>query len=226
MASSRQSLRQFQERIREIYSLPDDRHYSVLDLLVQVQRFTMRVLKGIRTGDKKKLRVNLLIASTWVMAIANRLHIDVEEQVWKRFPAVCSYCGFAPCKCKKIHPEKRAKIKIGSSHRPKDIVGFQNMFRSIYPPEERTLSNAGVHLAEETGEVSEAVHNFFGQHLQKQFDEIGLEIADYISCIFGVANSVSLDMASALGRMVKDGCHVCHKTPCICTFSGVIAFKS
>lgn len=224
--SRNQSLRQFQERVGAIYGLPDDRLYSIFDLLTQMQRFAMRALKGIRKGHRAKIRVNMLISSAWVMAIANRMHIDVESEVWKRFPALCSYCGFAPCQCKKIKPEKRAKIKIDSSRRPTTIKGFQELFRSVYPPEERALPDAGVHLAEETGEVSEAIHNFLGQHLQKQFDKIKFEIADYFSCVFGVANSASLDVARELEEMFRNGCHVCHKTPCICTFSEVATLES
>lgn len=209
-----------------IYGLPDDRLYSIFDLLTQMQRFTMRALKGIRKGNQERVRKNLLISFAWLMAIANRLHIDVDDEVWKRFPALCSYCGFAPCQCKKIKQEKRAQIKVHSSLRPKSIQGFQDMFRTIYPPEQRTLPDAGVHLAEETGEVSEAIHNFLGQHLQKQFDEVQLEIADYVSCVFGVANSASLNIASDLAEMFKDGCHVCHNAPCTCSFSTVATLKS
>ena len=221
-----QSLRQFQNLITNIYGLPDDRLYSIFDLLTQMQRFTMRTLKGIRKSDMEKLRKNLLISFAWLMAIANRLHIDVEDEVWKRFPALCSYCGFAPCQCKKIKPEQRAKIKINSSLRPVTIRGFQELFRTVYPPEGRTLPDAGVHLAEETGEVSEAIHNFLGQHQQKQFDEVKFEIADYVSCIFGVANSASLNIAPDIEEMFKNGCHVCHTVPCICTFSEVATLKS
>jgi NTP pyrophosphatase (non-canonical NTP hydrolase) len=221
-----QSIRQFQALNAKIYGLPNDQIYSIFDLLTQMQRFTMRALKGIRKDDTTKLRTNLLISFSWMMAIANRMHIDVEEQIWKRFPALCSYCGFAPCKCKKIHPKKRIKIKIDQPRRPTTMNGFQEMFRSIYPPESRTVSDAGVHLAEETGEVGEAIHNFLGQHLQKQFDDIELEIADYASCIFGVANSAPFDIAPELEKMFKNGCHVCHKTPCICRFSEVVIFKS
>lgn len=220
------TLRRFQGLISDIYSLPDDRLYSIFDQLTQLQRFTMRALKGVRKGNKEKLETNLLIAVAWLMAIANRMHIDVEDEVWRRFPARCSYCGAAPCACKKIKPEKRARMKIDNSRRPATIAGFQEMFRTIYPPESRTLADAGVHLAEEIGEVAEAIHNFLGQHLQRQFDEIRLEIADYISCIFGVANSAGIDVAPALTTLFKQGCHVCHKTPCECTFSKVATLKS
>lgn len=221
-----QSLRQFQKLVANIYALPDDRLYSIFDLLTQMQRFSMRTLKGIRKDNKEKLRKNLLVSLAWLMAIANRLHTDVEDVVWKRFPFLCSYCGFAPCQCKKIKPENRAKIKINSSLRPTTVKGFQELFRTVYPPEGRTLADAGVHLAEETGEVSEAIHNFLGQHLQKQFDEVELEIADYVSCVFGVANSASLDIASDLEEMFKNGCHVCHNVPCTCSFSTVATLKS
>jgi NTP pyrophosphatase (non-canonical NTP hydrolase) len=149
------SLRDFQKLIYDIYSLPDDRLYSLWDLLTQQQRFTMRALKGIRKQDSIKLKGNLLIAFSWLMAIANRLHIDVEEDVWRRFPLFCSYCGRKPCACKKIKPEARKNVILKKNvQRPKTLREFQEMFQDIYPPEGRTLADAGVHLAEEMGEVS------------------------------------------------------------------------
>lgn len=186
----------------------------------------MRALKGIRKGDDKKLRDNLLISATWLIATANRLHIDIEDQVWRRFPGVCSYCSKAPCECAKTHPAKRATITARQSNRPVTLTDFQDMFRTIYPPERRTLAEAGVHLAEETGEVSEAIHNYLGQHLPGQFEEIEAEIADYITCLFDVANSASFDLANGLQEEFKNGCHACHQTPCVCTFAEVVAYQS
>src|SRR3989344_4044054 len=90
----------FQNLIGNIYSLPDDRLYSIWDLLTQQQRFTMRALKGIRKENVERVKSNLLISFSWLMAIANRLHINVEEDVWKRFPGICSYCGSRPCACR------------------------------------------------------------------------------------------------------------------------------
>jgi len=82
-----QTFTHLQKFNKEVYGLPDDRMYSIWDLLGQTQRFGMRALKGIRKEDTQKITHNLLISLSWVMAIANRLHIDVEEEVWKRFPA-------------------------------------------------------------------------------------------------------------------------------------------
>lgn len=216
----------FQGFISNVYALSDDRLYSIWDLLTHQQRFCMRALKGIRKGDKNKLKTNLLICFSFLIAISNRLHIEVEEDLWNRFPYLCSYCGRKPCVCKKIHPESRVKIKINNILRPKNLSGFQKMFNEIYPAKNRTLADAGVHLAEEMGEVSESIHNYLGQHIQKQFDDIKLEISDFISCVFGVANSAGIDVAIELAKMYSNNCHVCHKAPCACKFSKVAQIKT
>lgn len=211
----------FQKFILNIYGLLDDRLYSVWDLLVHNQRFAMRALKGIRKGNLKKLKINLLISFSFLMAVANRLHIDIEDELWKRFPRKCSYCGNAPCVCKKIKPRSRVKLKIDNKFKPKTLAEFQKMFNDIYPLVGRTLAEAGVHFAEEVGEVSEAIHNFLGEHRQKLFDDIKLEIADYTSCVFGIANSAKINISYELAKIYRENCHVCHKAPCVCNFSRV-----
>lgn len=216
----------FQKFISDVYSLPDDRLYSIWDLLAQQQRFTMRSIKGIRKGNIEKIKTNLLISLSWLMAICNRLHIEIEDEVWNRFPMLCSYCGKKPCVCKAIKATKRVRVRVNNSLRPHTLIAFQKMFNEIYPANSRTLADAGVHLAEEMGEVSEAIHNYLGQHLLKQFDEVKLEISDFVSCIFGVANSANIDVSKELSEMYKNNCHVCHKAPCICNFSTVVQIKS
>ena len=219
------TIRDFQKFNSEVYSMPDDRLYSLHDLLTQQQRFAMCALKGIRKGNKEKIKHNLLISLSFMTAKFNRLHVDIEDEVWKRFPNLCSYCGQKPCACKKIKQPVRLKVKGHNKFKPKTLAGFQEMFNEIYPASTRTLADAGVHLAEEMGEVSEAIHNYLGQHKEKQFDEVKLEIADFISCVFGVANSAEIDVANELGKLFYNGCHVCHKTPCECSFTQIAKFK-
>lgn len=220
------TLGDLQKFISNVYALPDDRIYSIWDLLTQQQRFAMRAIKGIRKGNIEKLKLNLLISFSWIMAISNRLHIDIEEEVWRRFPMLCSYCGHKPCICKTVKQTKRVRVRVDNTLRPHSLTAFQKMFSEIYPADGRTLADAGVHLAEEMGEVSEAVHNYLGQHLQKQFDEVRLEISDFISCVLGVANSANIDVAKELSIMYENNCHVCHKAPCACSFSEVAHIKS
>lgn len=221
-----QSLGEFQKLIELVYRLPDDRLYSIWDLLSQQQRFTMRALKGIRKQDTEKVKINLLIAFSWCLAVSNRLHINVEEEVWQRFPGVCSYCSQSPCVCKAKKTKKREKIKPKVSLKPKSLGENQQLFQDIYPAQSRTLADAGVHLAEEMGEVSEAIHNFLGQHSNEQFDEVRLEIGDYISCLFGVANSAKIYVAEELEKIYYDNCHVCHQAPCLCSFTSVAQLET
>ena len=228
MASFRknQSLQDLQGIIGQIYNLPNDRDYSLPDLLTQQQRFSMRALKGIRKGDSRKIQNNLLISISWLMSIANRLHIDVENEVWQRFPGVCSYCGQSPCVCKSRKVNSRRKIIKKSGNKPASLRQVQQMFGEIYPANQRSLIEAGVHLAEEMGEVSEAVHNFMGLHKESNFKEISAEIADYMSCIFGVANSADIDLAGKLAERFSYGCHVCKHTPCSCSYKFVSQYTS
>jgi NTP pyrophosphatase (non-canonical NTP hydrolase) len=215
------SLKQFQEMIGNIYGLPDDRLFALWDLLSQQQRFSMRALKGIRKKDKEKIKFNLLISISWLMAIANRLHVDIEKEVWRQFPNMCSYCGKKPCACMKIKTPHRRKINGDMTKRPQSLKATQEMFEEIYPSKSRTLEDAGIHFAEEMGEVSEAIHNYLGQHKKKLFEEIKLEMADYISCAFGVASSAGIDLTVELEKFYYENCHVCHKAPCVCSFSSI-----
>jgi len=186
----------------------------------------MRALKGIRKGDKQKLKINLLIAFSWLMAVANRFHINSEKEVWRRFPYHCRYCGKAPCACGKNKSQIMSKLSKDKFKKPRNLGEMQVMFETIYPSGRRNLSEAGVHLAEEMGELSETVHRFLGEHKEKLFRGVGVEIADYISCLFGVANSASINVSRELEKMYWKNCHVCHKLPCLCNFSFVGKYKS
>lgn len=185
----------------------------------------MRALKGIRKENKAEILKNLCISFSWLLSIANRMHIDAEEDLWKRFPAVCPYCGIKTCVCKTKKPTSRKKVTTAGKKKPTSLKDFQKMFQTIYPPEQRTLEDAGIHFAEEVGEVSEAIHNYLGQHIDWQFEEIKLEIADLISNMFAIANSLDIQLNEELAHMFKNGCHVCHKTPCECSYTFITKYR-
>lgn len=220
------SLKDLQSISYEIYGLLNDRNYSISDLLSNLQKFTMRALKGIRKNDIEKIDINLLIAISWLMAIANRLHIDVQTATIEKFAFVCSYCKTCPCSCKKNKVTRRVNLTKSNKIIVRTLKQFQEMFSMIYPPETRNLTNAGIHMAEETGELSEAIHNFQGEHLEKQFENIKSEMADYISCFFGVINSLDLNLEKELMDKYSNNCHECHKAPCVCTYSFASSYKS
>lgn len=220
------TIREFQNFVNDVYGLSNDRNFSMGDMLSNVERFMMRGLKGVRKKDYEKTKANLLISLSWFMSIMNRLHIDLENAVWKRFPYLCSYCASCPCVCKETKPDSRKDVIADESKRPVTMREFQNMFIKIYPSDKRTVEHAGIHLAEEFGEFSEAIMKYAGEHKEGLFENIVLESADIFSCIVGMFNSLSVDMAKELSDRFQDNCHICHKAPCICSFNSIANFKS
>jgi NTP pyrophosphatase (non-canonical NTP hydrolase) len=209
-----------------VYGKQGDRFYDNWNLFSNQERFMMRALKGIRQQDHEKLRDNLVIAFSWFMALTNRFHIDIDQAVWHRFPYLCSYCGAAPCKCEAKKPTNRPDITPDDSKKPISIRDYQMMFRIIYPPETRTLEHAGIHLAEEQGEMSEALQQYQGSHERHYFDRLASESADYVSCVFGVANSSGINLQKEMTAFYANGCHVCHHIPCTCDYLFIAQFKS
>ncbi|OHA64853.1 MAG: hypothetical protein A2672_01555 [Candidatus Wildermuthbacteria bacterium RIFCSPHIGHO2_01_FULL_49_22b] len=215
-----------QDFVRQVYGLNNDRFFATPDMLIQVQRFVMRGLKGIRQEDKKKTTLNLLIALSWFISLMNQLHINVQEAAWNRFPGRCSCCGKCPCICRKEKRKTRKRIIVKSGKAPRTIAGFQKMFSAIYPPESRTKEQAGIHLGEEAGELAEAVLAYRGNREGQDFESIANEGADFLSCLFGVCNSLGIDVAKELAHLFSRNCHACKKTPCECTFSFIVQFRS
>lgn len=220
------TIREYQSFVEQVYGLSNDRHFDVKDMLANIQRFTMRGIKGIRKKEPEKTKFNLLISLSWLMSLANQLHIDIEQEIWERFPAVCSYCGTNSCSCRTKKVQKRKKIIVDEKKRPKTLDDFQNMFKNIYPLKNRTIEDAGIHLAEETGELSETTLKYQGLRKKEDFRKVARETADYFSCLMGVFNSLNLSVAKELSLMFSQNCHVCKKAPCECSFSYIVNFKS
>ena len=228
MASVKQNttIKEYQNFVKEVYGLTNDRYFDTWDMLANVERFIMRGLKGIRKKDNEKIKNNLLISFSWLISMMNQFCINIEDEIWKRFPYFCSYCGQCPCYCKERKIEKRQKAAVQESKRPKTFEDFQNMFGKIYPSQNRTIEHSGIHLAEELGEFAEAILTFRGGHKEADFDKIPLEAADLFSCLIGVFNTLGVNVAKELSIMFSNNCHVCKNAPCTCGFEYVVKFQS
>lgn len=220
------SIKEFQQFVQDVYGLSNDRYFSIQDMVSNVERFMTRGLKGIRKGEPNRTKLNLMISFSWFMSMLNQLHIDIENEVWKRFPYMCSYCASLPCVCKAQKIQTRQQVVIDDSKKPKTLEGFQKMFNEIYPASIRTLDHAGIHLIEEMGEVSESILTFRGSHKDEELKKVVLECADLVSCIIGVFNSLNINLAKELSITFTENCHVCKKAPCICNFVDITEFKS
>jgi NTP pyrophosphatase (non-canonical NTP hydrolase) len=105
------------------------------------------------------------------------------------------------------------------------------MFSKIYPQREGSLFPAASHMAEEMGEVAEAVMMYRTVHSDDALSRVSLEFADLISCVLGVCNSIASAfpneetiLEEILKRMFANGCHACHGSPCTCAYSYVMTY--
>lgn len=215
----------YQQFTKDIYGLSNDRYFDTDDMLINIQTFIMRGIKGIRKKDEDQTKLNLLVAQSWFFSLLNQLHINFEEVVWKRFPYACSYCTMCPCSCTKNKVKRRKQIVPDETKRPKTFADFQQMFSTIYSPEKRTLADSGIHLAEELGELSEAIFRYRGLRRSEDFAAVTAETADLFSCLMGVFNSLNVDVAKELSLLFINNCHVCKKAPCECSFDYIKGFK-
>ena len=220
------TLQEYQSFVKDVYGLSNDRYFEISDMLINIQRFTMRGLKGIRKQDVEATKLNLMIAESWFMSLMNQLHIDLAEKVWKRFPYACSYCASCPCSCKKRKIKTRQPIIPNEKKHPKTFVDFQIMFKHIYPSESRTIEDAGIHLAEEIGELSEAFLKYQNSKNNNDFAKIVEEAADFFSCLMGVFNSLNISVPQELSKIFQLNCHECRKIPCQCSFDFIMNYKS
>ena len=213
------SIKYLQSFMKDVYYLPNIRHFEACEMLDQIQRFAMRGLKGIRKGDIIKSDKNLVISLSFFVSLLNRLEIDLEQAIWERFPYKCSYCGNCPCSCKLEKKLTRQKIFGDLSKRPKTLFEFQKMFEIIYPSSTRSLEHAGVHFAEELGEFSEALWAYRASKSDEDFKHVEYEAADFFSCILAIFNSLNLNLAEELSKMYPNNCHACGNSPCSCNYA-------
>lgn len=196
------------------------------DLYYNLLRFSMRSSKGIRKSHRDEQIFNLCLALSWLFAINNQLHIDLAEVIWRYFPACCTYCADTsipplqrankPCICS--HPPGRQNVEGDRRNKPRTLWGWQKMFENIYPSSQRTPELAALHLNEELGELAESLFAHKGTRQEQTRLKIELEIADVFSTIMAVANSLNINLIEEYVLLFSDGCHLCHKPRCICTF--------
>lgn len=195
----------------DIYLIVNDRNYDTSHIISRIHRYAIYVLKAARKKKIDRIPYHLSMAFSWSMALANRLHISIEDETWKRFPGVCPYCTKPVCACVE-RPEERSRIDVPWSVKPGTLIGFQEMFARIYPA--NTLESSAAHLAEEVGELDQAVEFFAGTHQPAFFDEIVEELVDVVANLCAVATCSNLVLSDEVARVFQNGCPACGQNPC------------
>jgi diguanylate cyclase (GGDEF)-like protein len=190
-----------------------------------------------RTQDPKGAREYLAKLFAWYCALGNRLHLDIEQALWEKYPGVCPRCLSSVCECPAhpaaIVPEKLTMIALENARqRPDTLRDWQVMFASIYrgpsgkskvPPSRDRLALVFARMAEELGEIAEGLGRDGTVDADADF-VLRNEIADFGAWIFGLANNLHYVDPKAQGVMLADvawdlypaKCHRCRESKCIC----------
>lgn len=137
----------------------------------------VEVVGGISglASAKKKPNINpgqhLAKALAWWMTLCGRLGVrSVEQMVWAKFPAACSYCLRSPhdndecteMKLERPNPRWEELARLGHEQAPPGRLGdWQIMFGRVYPIQQgEGYGPAFARLAEELGELAEATRVF------------------------------------------------------------------
>ncbi len=205
------TLAAFQGMNQTLYGRQNDVFFTTPNILSRIHRYSTRMLKMVRKNNHENFGHYLTMCFSWSLALANRLHIDLDGELWKRFPNACPYCTGSRCRCKDRATE-RTVTQGEASSRPADLTGYQQMLARIYA--DNRLEDEVIHLAEEVGELDEAIEYYTGTHKGEHLKSVFEELIDVVAHILGLASCLKIDLAQEMKRVFADGCPVCHEVPC------------
>jgi pyrimidine deaminase RibD-like protein/NTP pyrophosphatase (non-canonical NTP hydrolase) len=167
----------------------------------------------------------------WWLALCGRLGVrSVEELLWDKFPAVCSYCQTSPhndpeCRRQKLRnpgPDWEELETIGrNAPKPRSLSGWQRMFAAVFPPTQMEGTDIiFARLTEELGELAESVR--IAPAAPGYFLS---EAADVFAWLMKLQNIREMHtsedergraLAEALCREYPDRCRYCAERACSC----------
>lgn len=213
---------------RNFYRSPE----SIFSHLVEVSR---GLCVAATTQRKRNLQPEEYLPKSiaWWLTLCGRAGVpNVEEMLWAKFPARCSYCQFeqhAGRYCKEADSSKKEikwveLKKLGEERTPPTTLAlWQQMFNNIYPRDENTLHSMNVsRLSEELGELAEAVRVL---PLAPQY--FVAEAPDVFAWLMGFANQFDFDrrvknfdygssLENAMLREYPGHCKLCERQVCKC----------
>lgn len=212
---------QVQSSNDQIYGLMNGRICDSHDFAVRISRHIGILSKGGRGGDHDKIIANIAPILSWTAALANRLSIDLDHELWQRFPGKCPYCTYAPCDCKGKRAKNRTQVLPDmKAKKPEYVWEYQKMFESIYP--NGNLTDSIGHLVEEAMEVGEALQILKSSPNNDTFEEVVLELTDIVSNLLAVANHAHVDISTRFVKTYLHGCPSCNDPICTCWFKPVV----
>jgi len=166
----------------------------------------METVRKDKRREESKLPGQLVRVYGWWNVFADRCGIDLQEVLWWKYPAACTYClKDKDCMCGTEHPHVPNKelvlrgLRADRTKEPVSLSGHQMLHKRLYGWQNDRLVpfQIAAHLAEEFGEVSLEL-------LDGDKESLGDELADIGSWIFALANRFGYQMSDLVaGQLTK-----------------------
>ncbi len=228
------SISDFQSYIKNLYGNANkDRNIEyIYSYLTRNCSYLSRSI--LRSGDNKSFFIK---SFSWLFALSEKLDINLEDSLRKKFPDVCPYCISSPCICaetSKKPPFYKAEweIKRELEHKYLAITNrasekhllIDNAIISvnkIYPANRAVWAAYGStyhfsRLFEEIGEIHEAYGAYVSgeRTIANTMDELA-DVFAWLLSAWGIANK-ELPLSDAIIEYYYEGCPVCRSNPCKC----------
>ena len=192
---SSNSIMGFQELNREIYGRQNNWFFSAPRIVSRMNRHAVKALMVVKVGGPIKARgwkdviaYRLAMTFSWSLALANKLHMDLEEQRRKKFVDTPFMT----------------------------LQEFQRMIESHI--DEHLAIGQTQNLLRDIAKVDEVLEDFFVLHEPSLFGEVGDNLLNVICRICEIATLSGLKLAEEMENQFGNGCPKCRKTPCGCPF--------
>lgn len=232
LESKPSSINDFQTYIASLYSEVNEHHSTeyIFSYLFRNAAYLSRVI-----GEKGNPKVNFIKTYSWLLALASKLNINLEDCFLQKYPDACPYCLAKPCVCIKTGkkpvdyiPEWKASEEIQAKYRiarlssPKLLLDKAvEKVNDLYPANKHIWNAAGptfqfYRVLEELGEVHEAYTGFIKG--SRKLENIGEELADVFAWLLSTWGIVypKLSLNDEFIGYYYEGCPVCNNFKCTC----------
>ena len=226
------SISQFQNYISNLYrDVNEPRPIEYLySYLFRTSAYLSRII-----GEQKDAKEHFIKVFSWLFAISEKLNIDLEHALVRKYPNMCPYCMAKPCVC--VKTGKKPVTYIPEWKISEEIEYSFNMIRAavpklsldeavknindLYPANKHIWNAVGptfqfFRLLEELGEVHEAYTSYLvgNRNIEGLSDEIA-DVFAWLLSTWGI-NCSGLSLGDEFIGYYYNGCPVCLQSKCQC----------
>jgi hypothetical protein len=201
------------QKIDAIYGVQDDRLYDLEDHFYYERKFLLRYLDAKNNENKT---TNFLTSLAWFLGVIRRFHLNLDKDLFSRYPYKCPFCMDLPCSCQNIKNGVAQKTGRPTSHKPKNLDEWQKLAAKIYRHD--NLADLSLEILKTQDKLHYLFRSFHRTLGKTKIKDISHLTSDYFMLVLRLFNLLNKDLSKEFKKMFGNGCYVCHNSPCTCYY--------